>query len=106
LAFTDLLEHADVSVRGLLGGTVTYSPSVGAPVTVSAVFDAAHVRVDLGQISAASSVGPAVFVRLSDLPSDPETDTGARVTNAGVVYTIHEVKPDGLGGAHLLLHRI
>jgi hypothetical protein len=49
---------------------------------------------------------PAVFVRLEDLPNSPDEDAGARVTNAGIAYTIHEVKPDGLGGAHLLLHRI
>lgn len=106
MSFADLVQRADVAVRGHLGGTITYSPSVGAPVDVPGVFDLAHVRVDPGQISAAASIGPAAFVRLSDLPSDPELDTGARVTNAGVAYTIHEVKPDGLGGAHLLLHRI
>lgn len=106
MAFADLLRVADQSVRGHLGGSVVYSPSVGAPVTVPAVFDAAHVRADVGQISAAASVGPAVFVRLEELPSNPEEDTGARITNAGVAYTIHEVHPDGLGGAYLLLHRI
>lgn len=106
MSFVDLLQTADVAVRGHLGGTVTYTPSVGAPVDVAGVFDAAHVEVDPGQISMASSVGPAVFVRLADLPSDVDSDTGARITNAGVAYTIHTVKPDGLGGAHLLLHRI
>lgn len=102
MAFTDLVERADLAVRGHLGGTVTYSPSVGAPVEVAGVFDAAYVRVDLGQIGVSSS-GPAVFLRRSDLPSDPELDAGATVTAKGTVYTIHEVQPDGEGGGVLLL---
>lgn len=102
MAFTDLVERADIAVRGHLGSTVTYSPSVGAPVAVQGVFDAAYVRVDLGQIGVSSS-GPAVFLRRSDLPSDPSEDPGATVTVNGIIYTIHEVQPDGEGGGVLLL---
>lgn len=102
MAFTDLVERTDLAVRGHLGGPVTYSPSVGAPVDVTGVFDAAYVRVDLGQIGVSSS-GPAVFLRRSDLPSDPSEDPGATVTVKGVVYSIHEVQPDGEGGGVLLL---
>lgn len=102
MGFTDLVERADVAVRAHLGGDITYTPSVGAPVQVRGVFDAAYVRVDLGQIGVSSS-GPAVFLKRADLPSDPSDDAGARVTVKGVVYSIHEVQPDGEGGGVLLL---
>ncbi len=103
-AFDDLMATVDVAIRGRLGGAVTYAPGTGDPVEVDGVFDANYVRVDLGQAGVAS-VGPAVFLRLEDLPSNPETDTDATVTYAGVEYTAHTVQPDGIGGVHLLLHR-
>ncbi len=102
--FAGLLSAGDRVVRKTLGGAITYSPGVGDPVDVDGVFDANYVRVDLGQAGVAS-VGPAVFLRLEDLPSNPETDTDATVTYAGVEYTAHTVQPDGIGGVHLLLHR-
>lgn len=104
MAFTDLLTVADRAVREVLGSSVVYTPGVGAAVTVRAVFDAAFVRVDLGQPGVAS-VSPAVFLRLADLPSNPETDTACRVTAEGVTYLAHTVEPDGLGGVRLLLSR-
>lgn len=104
MAFSDLLVAADIAVREVLGGSVTYTPTVGAAVTVDGIFDAAYVLVDAGQ-PGMSSAGPAVFLTLTDLPSDPEVDTGALITVAAVEYSIHTVKADGLGGAYLLLHR-
>ena len=96
---------ADGPVRGILGSaSISYAPSVGAPVVVSGVFDASYVRVDLG--TGVSSVSPAVFLRLSELPSNPETDEGATVTVAGVAYVAHEVQPDSVGGVLLLLHKV
>ena len=64
---------ADRAALPHLGGPVRYAPSSGAPVDVSGIFDAAYVRADAGQAGVVSS-GPAVFLRLSDLPTDPEED--------------------------------
>ncbi len=104
MAFADLLAVGDQLLREVLGEVVTYTPGVGDPVDVDGVFDAAHVVVDLGPNGVASP-GPAVFLTLADLPSDPVSDTDATVTVGGVEYTFHEVKPDGQGGVYLLLHR-
>lgn len=106
-SFASLLTLADRAVLTHLGedGGVTYTPGVGASAEVSAVFDAAYVRVDAGEPGVSSS-GPAVFVLVADLPSDPETDVEARVMVDGTEYTIHEVKKDGKGGALLLLHEV
>lgn len=104
MAFTDLLASGDSSLRALLGETVTYTPGVGSAVDVQGVFDAAYVRVDVGQ-PGVSSVSPAVFVGLDDLTSDPESDSDAEVTVDGTDYVIREVQKDGKGGVLLLLHR-
>ncbi len=105
MSFDDLLAVGDVSVRGILGSTVTYTPTVGAAVDVSGIFDAAYVRVDLGQ-PGVSSQGPAVWLTLTDLPSDPTTDTTATVTVNSVTYIPHEAQPDGMGTVLLLLHKV
>lgn len=106
MGFADLMASlVDPAVRQQLGGSVTYTPGVGAAVTVDGVFDAAHQHLDLGE-PGVTSQGPAAFLTLADLPSDPVTDTAATVTYAGVTYTPHTVKPDGLGGVLLLLHRV
>lgn len=104
MGFAEQLAAADARALETLGEAVTYTPGTGSPVSVQGIFDATYVRVDLGQ-PGVSSQGPAVFLSLVDLPSDPETDTTATVTIAGVTYTPHEVQPDGKGGVVLHLHR-
>jgi Phage Head-Tail Attachment len=105
VAFADLMAVGDRSVRGILGESITYTPGASAGVVVSGIFSEQYTRVDPGGNPGVSSTGPAVFLTLADLPSDPRTDIAARVTVGGVVYAIHEVQPDGLGAVHLLLHR-
>lgn len=93
----------DITVRDILGGDITYTPGAGSAVSVRGIFDAAYVRVDIGQ-AGVSSAGPAVFLRVEDLPTDPETDS-ATVTVGAVEYEIRECQKDGQGGVLLLLHR-
>jgi hypothetical protein len=68
------------------------------------VFDAAYVLAEAGGRVGVTSSLPAVFVRLEDLPLNPDEDQPT-ITVAGVAYKIHEVQRDGQGGALLLLHR-
>lgn len=102
MSFDALLATADRAALKHLGCAVTYASSAGESTTVLGVFDAAYVKVDASQ-PGVSSCGPAVFLRLSDLPSNPSNDD-PRLTIAGVSYRVHEAKPDGLGGVLLLLH--
>ncbi len=103
MGFLDLLEGVDRSVRSELDGrSVIYTPSVGDPVTVAGIFDAAYEMIDVGR-AGVSGYGPAVFLRLSELSSDPSEDN-AQVTVEGTDYKFREVKPDGLGGVWILLH--
>ncbi len=103
MGFKAILAVGDQVVRGILGESVTYSPTAGDPVEVDGVFDAAYEKVEAGE-AGISSYGPAVFLSLADLPSNPGTDLTATVTVDGTEYTIHETKPDGQGGVALLLH--
>ena len=106
MGFADALALGDAALRGILGGSITYTPTVGEAVVVDGVFDAAFQVVDGVGSSAVMSVGPAVFLTLDDLPSDPETDTAATVTVASVAYLPHTVKKDGQGGVVLLMHKV
>lgn len=90
-----------------LAQEVTYTSGVGvvADPAPRGVFDALYVKVDAGEVGV-SSAGPAVFLRLSDLSSNPEEDTAARVTVDGQEYSIREAQPDDQGGVVLLLHEV
>lgn len=101
--FSELLQRVDLGVRGRLGESIVYTPTVGSPITVEGVFDNAYVRALSANEPGVMSSGPAVFLRLEDLPSDPMADTGAIITRGTTTYTAHEVKPDGFGGVLLLL---
>jgi hypothetical protein len=110
MGFADLLAQADRLARKQLGEPITYTPNIGDAVTVDGVFDEVFVRVgtpDAGQAGVSSS-GPAVFLTLSELPSDPKSDRLAVVTRVknGKIYSAHEVDPDGTGGVVMHLHEV
>jgi hypothetical protein len=104
MGWATLLAMTDRATLGQLGGPVTYTPASGPSVEVSGIFDAAFVPVDAGGVAVIGTSGPAVFVRLADLPTDPETDNPV-ITVAGQDYTVREVHPDGTGVAVILLHK-
>lgn len=105
MGFRALLALADRAALQHLGGPVRYTSGAGAVVDVSGIFDAAYVRQVAGQ-PGVTSFGPAVFLRVAGLPSDPETDLTATITVEGVFYSIQEPKKDGLGGVVLQLNEV
>lgn len=105
MSFATLLAASDGAVLQHLGGPVTYAPSVGAAVAVTGIFDAAYVPVSAGGQVSVSSSGPAVFLRLADLPSDPAEDEPTITVDART-YRVTEVQKDGVGNVLLLLHRV
>lgn len=106
MAFADHLARMDRQVLSVLGevAPVTYRTGVGAEAEVSGLFEAAYLRADAGGAGISSST-PAVFLRLADLPMDPEDDTDPTVIVDGVAYSVREVKKDGQGAVVLMLHR-
>jgi hypothetical protein len=106
MSFSDLVARIDRAVHGHLGSvTVTYSPEVGDAVEVQGVFDANYVLLDQGN-AGVEQVGPAVWLRLEDLPVNPEDDEPT-ITIGALSYSVRERQTDGdVGGSiRLLLHR-
>lgn len=110
MGFAENLAAADRSVRTLLGDSeaITFTPGTGSPAQVTGIFDAAYQRVDPVGQAGISTVGPAVFLSLSDLPSDPSADLSATITRGktGITYKPWQVEPDGMGGVLLHLHQV
>jgi hypothetical protein len=103
MSFFDLVTATDRAVKGHLGGVpVLYAPAAGAVVEVTGIFHEDYQLVEEGE-NGVSSLGPAVFLELADLPVDPRQDTPA-LTIAGFDYTVHEVRPAGMVSVLLLLH--
>jgi hypothetical protein len=106
MAWTDYLERADKATRNILGGEVYYAPGAGAPVTVTGIFDPQHSHPSgPSEIDQQRGWGPAVFLTLADLPSDPETDTPT-ITIGGVSYTVRDTHKPGNGEVICLLNRV
>lgn len=85
-----------------LNGSIQYTPGAGgAPITVDAIWDNRFVQADVGRMGA-SAEGPQVFMRLSDLPDNPESGDPT-FTIEGKDYRVTQVQPDGVGGAVILL---
>lgn len=105
MAFSDLVESVDSAVRSTLGGesTIVYTPTVGDAETVEGVFDLIAVESEFGVAREQDRI-PAVFVRLADLPSDPESDN-ATITVDGTDYAIRECEPDSISGSVRILLR-
>jgi hypothetical protein len=105
VSFDAQVSRLDAAVLAAFSTPTTYQRSGGSPVPIAGIFDAAYVRVEVGE-AGVQSVGPAVFYRLQDLPADPETETvNPVITINGVQYEPTEVQKDGVGGVRLLLHK-
>lgn len=105
MAFADLVTALDRTTRANLGGEpVIYRPETGESVTASGIFDDRYVAIIEGE-AGVEQVGPAVFLRLEDLSTDPEVDNPI-LTIRGVDYRVRERQPDGMGGVRLLLQLV
>jgi hypothetical protein len=96
--FAELVAGMDRAAMERLGGVpVLYQPEVGAPVPVTGIFDEQFVLVK-GDIEAGTeALGPAVFLRLEDLPVDPKLDKPTLIIG-GQLYKGRERHRDGFGG--------
>ncbi|HET9063670.1 MAG TPA: hypothetical protein VFO62_10315 [Candidatus Binatia bacterium] len=107
MGFAELVAAADRAAQQHLGGEpVIYAPAAGAPVSVVGIFDEVYA-VAKGEPEAGVGVlGPAVFLRLEDLPVDPESDEPT-LTIRGFDYRMTgPPQPDGIGGVMLTLRRV
>lgn len=106
MSFADLLASADSAVLDSLAGaeTVEFRTGYGVYQTVQAIFEAKHQSVSLGEMGI-SAFAPSLFVRLSDLPSDPRDDDGCSFIVNGRHYSPRDVQRDGQGFALIKLEQ-
>lgn len=104
--FAELVELADRAALAALGGeAVTYDPAAAAPVVVTGIFDEQYVLAKGSAEAGVGTLGPAVFLLLEDLPTNPEDDEPT-LTIRAVNYRVIERRPDGMGGIVLALRRV
>jgi hypothetical protein len=102
MSFPGLIERSFRAVTTHLGGEdVVYAPGVGGAVTVKGKFDENHALILDGNVE---TIGPAVFLWLADLPTDPDTDD-PQLTIRGQGYMVHRRVRNSAGGILLHLHR-
>lgn len=104
--FSDLVAGVDRAAQAALGGeTITYAPAVGVPVQVTGIFDSQFVLAKGDAHAGVEATGPAIFLRLADLPVDPDVDDPT-LTIRGRNYRVIERLRDDLGGIVLVLRSI
>lgn len=105
--FSALVAAMDRSVFALLGSTtILWQPgNDGPPLEITGIFDSPYVLAKGDAEAGVESLGPGVFVRVEDLPDDPDDDDPT-LTIAGVDYRVVERRPDGMGGVMLALRLI
>lgn len=104
MGFFDTVERADRSCLSHLGSVdVTYAPSVGDPVVVQGLFDRPYdLLVEGAAEYGVEQRAPMVWIRLDDLPVDPNDDDPI-VTIDGQDYEVIERKPDAERAAIVLV---
>ena len=112
MAFADLAAQTDRAALAAFGEPVTYTPQGGPPTSVRpngdpliGIFDLQYVLAKGSAEAGVESLGPAVFLLLEDLPTNPEDDEPT-LTIGAVTYRVTERRPDGMGGIVLALRRI
>lgn len=100
-----MVAAVDRATAALLGGVeVIYQPGIGAPVSVTGLFDTPYVLSQGDMQAGVGTAGAKVFLRLDALPTDPEADEPILFIG-GVAYRVAERDPDGFGGITLHLRK-
>jgi hypothetical protein len=106
MGFRALLGMVDrAALRSLGDDGIQYQPGTGPAIDVDGIFDAEYFLVDAGEAGVSSS-GPAVVLRVEDLPSGWEADADKLIIFNGVQYRPHTIQPDGMGGVRFLMHLV
>lgn len=94
-----LANALNTSVLGAFGREVVYTPQVGGPVTVRAIFESTREPEEN-----APGVYAVLFVRAGDLPQPAER--GDEVTVDGVTYKVFNIEADTTGAVVFRLRQV
>lgn len=103
MGFDALANAMNGACVALLGTPQVYAPEGAPPVTVQGIFDNNYVDAKASTEHGFTITAPAVFFRLSDLPTDPRQDDPTITASNGTQYTIKSAQPDSAGGILLML---
>lgn len=103
--FETLAKSAFDQIKTTLGIEATYTPKIGAPVTVSGPFDDRAQEVDPDTEIAVSSNVYTFGLKLDDLAAPPVK--GDKLTIKSIEYRVIDILEDGVPDASvvLVLHR-
>jgi hypothetical protein len=94
----------------VFGEPVTYSPAAGnGPIlaigggAITGVFDEAYRDQDAIVGIEANTLMPVLGVRLAQFPTAPVKNDQLIRQSTGLTYIVRDVRPDGHGGAKLML---
>lgn len=89
----------------VFGQAVAYASVDGVSFQISGIYDEAYHEIEVvdGGIPVTTST-PVLGVRLSDFPTPPAQDDTLTIVDSGEVFVVREVRPDGHGGAKLMLN--
>lgn len=107
MSFADNVALMDRTAQTLLRGSesIVYRPQFGVPAAVTGIFDAMYVRAQGDGEAGVEALGPAVFLTLADLPTDPMVDDPI-LTIDGADYRVVERKPAEFGSIVLVLRLV
>lgn len=109
MSFDDVIARVDRAAIRVFGEStpVLYLPDedYAEATPVTGIFDEQYVLAKGTAEAGVEALGPAVFLRLEDLPTDPEDDDPT-LTIRDVDYRVIERRPDGMGGIVLALRRV
>lgn len=103
MSWADLKDLALSSTMDAFGSAATYTPKVGTPYSINAIFRDTFVEVRGRDSIGNASLRPTLTVRLADLLAEP--GEGDAVTVNAVAYNIIEAQSDGGGGSVLILQK-
>lgn len=104
--FAAAVMEIDKRTRDRLGGiAIIYRPAASEEFPVVGIFDENYILVTGDPPAGVETIGPAIFLRLDELPVDPENDEPILVIG-GAEYDVIECKPDGIGGIVLRLRKV
>jgi len=95
-------------LMGAFGEPVTYRPAAGGAYAISGVFDDAYLKEVMFEDASqgVTEVSAVLGVQLSQFTAPPVQNDQLSVASVNTTYVVRDVRPDGRGGAKLMLSRV
>jgi hypothetical protein len=107
MTWRDIADRVNKAVVKTFGEYVTWTPfSTGIGTQVFMHFESAFFRIDTQTTAGITTEDPHCYIRIADLPSGLQPDTGDRVTAQGETYEVYDAAVDGYGAIKVFLKKV